>query len=357
MDTLVSPSQLKTPEALAQAWDELQQQQPHLRIREAARLLEVSEAELVATQIGNGVTRLNTDWETLLTRLPELGRVMSLTRNEACVLEHKGAFEKVNVFGKGGHYMATVLGPIETRVFLNAWHVAFAVHQEKGDRTLISLQVFDRAGEAITKIYLQEESNEEAYEALVAELTSENQQKVQPVSPYETKMFAEDIDAAAFLSDWAALKDTHDFFPMLRRHNIHRYHAIELAQGQFTEQVQIAGLQPMLEAAAKQKLPIMIFAGNRGNLQIHQDRVRTIRLMERGETRWLNVLDPDFNMHLREDLIDTAWIVTKPTQDGDVTSLECYNAERELVVQFFGLRKPGQAELGEWRALVAAMPR
>src|SRR5690348_18119092 len=29
-----------------------------------------------------------------------------------------------------------------------------------------------------------------------------------------------------------------------------------------------------------------------------------------------NILDPDFNMHLREDLIESAWVVRKPTTDG-----------------------------------------
>jgi hypothetical protein len=41
---------------------------------------------------------------------------------------------------------------------------------------------------------------------------------------------------------------------------------------------------------------------------------------------WLNVLDPGFNLHLREDLIASAWIVRKPTADGVVSSLELFDA-------------------------------
>ncbi|MGF1533969.1 MAG: hemin-degrading factor [Bernardetiaceae bacterium] len=340
--------------SLAQAWQDLQTQTPHVRIRQAAQQLGVSEAELLATTVGQGTTRLRPDWKTLLKRLPQLGYVMSLTRNEACVLEHKGHFEKVQVFGKGDHQMGLAIGPIETRIFLNAWHVAFAVEQETADRRLVSLQVFDRAGEAITKIYMQPQSDEAAYEQLVADLRSDDQSTTQHVQPYPHPSLDAPQDAEAFLQDWADLKDTHDFFPLLKKHSTHRYQAVRVAEGRFTRSFPISALEPLLAQAAQDKLPIMIFAGNRGNLQIHQDRVRTIRMMQRGDALWLNVLDPEFNMHLRQDLIQDAWVVVKPTEDGHVTAIECYDKDHELIAQFFGLRKPGIPELEAWRDLVAS---
>ncbi|HAA15537.1 MAG TPA: hypothetical protein DCE41_29065 [Cytophagales bacterium] len=180
------------------------------------------------------------------------------------------------------------------------------------------------------------------------------------MAPYAPATYTEEGNQDAFLTDWANLKDTHDFFPMLRNHNVHRYHAVELAEGKFSYRIKVESVEAMLELASKEKLPIMVFAGNRGNLQIHQDKVRTIRMLERGHNgkeKWLNVLDPDFNMHLRIDMVTDVWVVVKPTEDGDVTALECYDANRELVVQFFGLRKPGQNELTDWRSLVADLPR
>ena len=104
----------------------------------------------------------------------------------------------------------------------------------------------------------------------------------------------------------------------------------------------------ILDEAAVSKLPILIFAGNRGNLQIHQGRVRTIRVLDRGHTgaeRWLNVLDPDFNMHMKQNDVHTAWVVMKPTSDGVVTSVELFDADKKLIAQFFGLRKPGVPEV------------
>jgi putative hemin transport protein len=67
---------------------------------------------------------------------------------------------------------------------------------------------------------------------------------------------------------------------------------------------------------------------------------------------WLNVLDPGFNLHLREDHIASAWVVKKPTVDGTVTSLELFDPAGDTIAMLFGKRKPGQPELPEWQATV-----
>jgi putative hemin transport protein len=45
-------------------------------------------------------------------------------------------------------------------------------------------------------------------------------------------------------------------------------------------------------------------------------------------------------------------VVCKPTVDGWVTSVEVYDNKDELIVQFFGARKPGSPELNAWRKLL-----
>lgn len=345
---------------LRDAWRGLQQAKPGIRIRDAARDLGTSEALLLATKVGEGVTRLQGPWPALLRSLKTLGKVMSLTRNDACILEHKGTFQEIDVMGEGARAMATVIGPIETRVFFAAWHAAYAVTEQKPDRVLNSIQVFDNAGDAITKIYLQEGSHAAAYEKLVEDFRSPEQMTLMETSPYAPEELNGPADRADFLKDWSDLKDTHDFFGMLRRHHVSRYHALEIANGTFTHPIDpVKAPKQILDQASATKLPIMIFAGNRGNLQIHQGKVRTIRVLERGHAgaeHWLNVLDPDFNMHLRIDLVDKAWVVRKPTADGFVTSVELFDRDKNLVAQFFGLRKPGIPEKEAWRAVVKSLP-
>lgn len=346
--------------SLREAWRGVQQVKPGIRIREAAKELGSSEAGLLATKIGDGVVRLQGPWPELLKNFKTLGRVMSLTRNDACILEHKGPFQQIDSMGEGHRAMATVIGPIETRVFFSAWQFAFAVTEEKSDRVLKSIQVFDKSGEAITKIYLQEKSNEAAFEKIIADFRAADQQTDVQTEPYPKEHFAGPTDKEAFLNEWSELKDTHDFFGMLRRHNVHRYHALEIGSGKFSYQVDAAIVpKQILDEASATKFPIMIFAGNRGNLQIHQGTVRTIRVLDQGHggaQHWLNVLDPEFNMHLRMDLVHTAWVVRKPTADGHVTSVELFDEEKNLIAQFFGLRKPGIAERDAWRELVDKLP-
>ncbi|MBN8577119.1 MAG: hemin-degrading factor [Cytophagales bacterium] len=346
---------------LRDAWNKLKEEKPTLRIRDCAQELGVSEAELLATTVGEYTTRLDGDWTKLIARLPELGRVMSLTRNEACVLEHKGPFQKIELLGPPSHRMATVIGPIETRVFFAAWKFGFAVRLQTPRGLQQSIQIFDEAGNAVTKIFLLEAgpgnkagSNQEAFEKLVADFTAATQPTevaISAVHEAPTQPMA-DVDKAALLTEWEHMNDTHDFFGMLRKHRVNRLDAVLLADGKFSHRIEKTALKGMLESAATNHLPIMVFAGNRGTIQIHQGKIQNIRVMD----NWLNILDPDFNMHLREDLVDSVWVVKKPTADGVVTAIEAFDKNKEMIVQFFGLRKPGIPELEKWRELVASLP-
>lgn len=70
---------------------------------------------------------------------------------------------------------------------------------------------------------------------------------------------------------------------------------------------------------------------------------------------WINVMDPNFNLHLDTTRIAETWVVRKPTEDGIVTAVEVFNKDGDIIVQFFGKRKPGIPELEEWRSLVAEL--
>jgi putative hemin transport protein len=101
----------------------------------------------------------------------------------------------------------------------------------------------------------------------------------------------------------------------------------------------------------------MVFVGSPGCIQIHTGPVVRIERMEMRGMQWLNVLDPGFNLHLREDLVDAVWVVEKPTSDGLVTSVEAFDREGGLMAIFFGARKPGTPEREDWRALVRKLTR
>ena len=97
----------------------------------------------------------------------------------------------------------------------------------------------------------------------------------------------------------------------------------------------------------------MIFVGNRGCIQIHTGPIT--RLLD--TNGWLNVLDPDFNLHLREPAVARVFSVRKPTDDGVVTSIEAFDGRDRTILLMFGARKPGKPELAAWQALVARLEK
>ncbi len=334
---------------LKTAWNELRKDEPKLRIRDAAGRLGVSEAELLATGCGGNVTRLRPEWPALLERFKALGRVMCLTRNEHAVHERKGLFREIGFFGGGA--MGQVVGPdIDLRLFPREWREVFAVRADEASGAHDSVQIFGRDGTAILKVFLQPESDRAAFDALIAEFASENQEtrfESEVIEPGAPNAEDAEVDVEAFRQAWRSLEDTHAFFGLLKRFRLGRVQALRLAGAEFAEPLALTCVGPLLERAAAATIPIMVFVGNRGCIQIHTGPVETIRPMH----GWLNVLDPDFNLHLREEGVASVWIVRKPTTDGFVTSVELYDTEGENIALLFGKRKPGTPEDPEWRAL------
>lgn len=329
------------------------------RHRDIAAQLGVSEAELLAAHVGPPepgqrlqVQRLRGPWPTLLAGLEGVGPVMALTRNASCVHEKIGVYSGCSASGPAGREMGLVLGgDIDLRVFYSRWAHGFAV-DEQGERGLQqSLQFFDAHGTAVHKVFVQAGTQRSVWAALVRAHRAELQQPglgVQPAAPAAAETPDALVDVAAFREAWAGLRDTHDFFGLLRRHGLARTQALRLADPAYAQRVENSAARDVLQAAARDALPVMVFVGNPGMIQIHTGPVKRIEVMG----PWLNVLDRGFNLHLREDHVVQSWAVRKPTSDGLVSSLELFDPQGETVAMFFGERKPGRPELCAWRRLV-----
>lgn len=66
----------------------------NIRERDLADKLGVTEAQLVAAQVGFGATRIVADMDRLIPAIFRLGEVMALTRNDSCVIEKVGVYDK-----------------------------------------------------------------------------------------------------------------------------------------------------------------------------------------------------------------------------------------------------------------------
>ncbi len=335
--------------SLAERFAELQRNatKAPLRARDAAARLGATEAALVATGATGPATPLRPDWPALVAGFRDLGPVMALTRNEHAVHERHGRFEDVS--SGPGHIL--VLGPdIDLRLFPGRWTHAFALGGERP-----SIQVFDRDGEAVHKVFaVAERTDMAAWARLVADFTAPGlpappEARVDPPAPPAEG----EVDAAALRTDWLALRDTHDFIRLLRTHGATRRQALSLAGEDLALPLDPAAAgRAALELAAAEAVPVMVFVGNRSAIQIHTGPVRRLLPSPGG---WFNVLDPEFNLHLREAGVAAAWRVVKPTEDGAVTSIELLDAAGGVVAQLFGARKPGKPELEAWRTIAATV--
>lgn len=337
---------------LAARWTRLRGEQPMLRIRDAATTLGVSEVELVALGIGRTATPLTANWRALLDDMPSVGRVMCLTRNDHCVHERHGRFEDVQVSGPHG----LVLGPdIDLRLFLSNWRYGFAVREPLKQGERLSLQFFDASGEAVHKIYATEETDRTAFDALVVRhrAAAPAVMAIAPAKPDATDRPDSEIDLEGLRMAWRAMKDTHEFFGMLAKFKVGRVQALRLIGEDLARELPARALCSAIEAASADGTPIMIFVGNRGCIQIHTGPVK--RLVE--THGWFNVLDPAFNLHLRDQGVARVFSVRKPTEDGIITSIEAFDDRDRNILLMFGERKPGKPELEQWRALVARIEK
>ena len=174
---------------LGERWDALRAAQPNLVARDAARELNVSEADLLALGLGKTVTRLRDDGTApreIMRRALDLGKVMALTRNENGVIERTGVATRlkpdeevqtldedkekereVRMRNIAGGYLG---GEIDLRFWFDQWKYAFAVAQPGKDGVVArSLQFFDASGNAVHKLYLKNDAGIPVFDKLVAE--------------------------------------------------------------------------------------------------------------------------------------------------------------------------------------------
>jgi len=356
--------------ALAERWSKLRTEQPKLQIRDAAKTLGVSEAELLATGIGKTVTRLS-DSEyaanDIMQRALDLGKVMALTRNENAVIERTGVAtrakpqEATGDAGKdrenaqrlrsvAGGYLG---GEIDLRFTFKNWKHAFAVVQPGKDGAVTrSLQFFDASGMAVHKVYVKSDAGVAVFDKIVADFRNPQQTAdlkiVQaPARPAEKADSA--IDVKEFQLAWQEMTDVHQFNRIVSEFGLSREQAMRLAPQGVVQKVSPAGMRQLLDEAARQQLPIMAFLGNGAVTQIFSGKI--VKTAASGD--WYNVLDPEFNLHVRESALKTGYVV----QRAGVTSVEFFDKDGELAVTFFGVRERAKPQPQAWMDIASGLPK
>lgn len=328
---------------------------PKLRDRDLAANLGISEAELVAAHVGaegpRRATRIDAHPDRLMPAAEAFGAAMALTRNPSAVHEKIGRYGN---YHPGAHAAMVLTEAVDLRLFPSHWCHAFLVEVDADGGTRRSMQVFDAAGEAVHKVILREGADLAAWARAEADLALDDQsdgQRVAPRAAPEAPRSRPD-KAEALRAEWRRMTDTHQFLRMVAKLRMNRLGAYRIAGAPFVRPLAPQAVDAMLHAVRDAGIEVMLFVGNRGCIQIHTGPIG--RLQPMGP--WQNVMDPDFNLHLRRDHVAEVWAVEKPTSRGPAVSVEAFDAEGGLILQSFAVPKEGRDSRPAWTRIVDALP-
>ncbi|MEM1078145.1 MAG: ChuX/HutX family heme-like substrate-binding protein [Pseudomonadota bacterium] len=321
------------------------------RARDIADALGITEAALVAAEVGHRAVALHPHPNTLIPALGTLGQMMALTRNDACVIEKDGEYTD---YHGGEHATMTLNEGIDLRMFPRHWRHAFAVSEEVRSGLRHSVQIFDAAGDAVHKAYLPQDTTLTGWDALKTACALPEQSDTLELAdrepPEAAKINLEKRDI--LLKEWARLTDTHQFLRLCAKLKMNRLGAYRIAEAPFVRALAPESVEALLTGVQTAGFDIMLFVGNRGCIEIHTGPIRRMEPMG----PWQNVLDPGFNLHLRRDRIAEVWQVEKPTQRGPAVSIEAFDAEGMLILQMFGVPKDGNDTRPAFTELANGLP-
>lgn len=326
------------------------EQNTGLRARDLAEKIGVSEGELVAANIGHGTVAISAHPDDIMGAVPALGEVMALTRTPSVVHEKVGTYGN---YQSGAHAAMVLHDAIDLRIFPKHWVYAYAVETvtEAGPRR--SIQVFDAAGDAVHKIHLRDASHHDQWATLIETLALREQNdrpavepRVPPSPAQERPDRADDLRKA-----WSEMTDTHQFMQLTKRLKMNRLGAYRVAGAPFVRRLDRTAVDTLLDGLATTAVPVMIFVGNHGCIQIHSGPVHTLKKVG----PWNNVMDPGFNLHLRSDHIAEVYEVRKPTKRGEALSVEAFDKDGVIILQIFGMRTKDTDHVADFGALVQGL--
>jgi putative heme degradation protein len=117
-------------------------------------------------RVGAGVARLRADWRSLISRLPRLGHIRSVTENASASIQAEGVFSSETEFARRQQY-----SPLNLDLRTSAWTSAFVAVQRRLPDSLPSRNIhfYGDDDQAIHSIHLTPSSSIAAFEEIMEE--------------------------------------------------------------------------------------------------------------------------------------------------------------------------------------------
>ncbi len=298
-------------------WLELKEENPGKYARDIAGLMNISEAELTFARVGHDAWRLRGDVREIPAALEAVGETKCICRNDYAVHEQVGAFTHQHLSGHAG----LILNPraLDLRLFLNQWASVFHISEATAHGERQSIQFFDHQGDALLKVYATDNTDLTAWGDLLTRFIFAGNPPL-ALKTADVPAHAENPDASLVDTEWRAMTDVHQFFSLLKRHNLSRQQAFRLVGDDLACRVDNTALAQLLETA------------RRGRERNHDFRRQPRRLRadlhRRGgktdaDEGLAEHLQPGFHPPSAGRRHRRIWVTRKPTADGHVTSRSC----------------------------------
>ena len=296
---------LKNYQSIKKKWEKLQAEDKKIRIRDAAKKLETSEASLLSTEINDGVYFLNiSDYDTFLSEVLSLDKIMLLIRSDSVVHE-KTIFSKDiqlrgnKVFNNKSNESILEFNP-------TLFKYVFSQNKLHAKKSLRSFQIFDIYGDSILKIYLKGE-NEIEFDNIVERYHVEYNYELQE------SLNLKNLEPKSIIELNSSEKEFECYDYDLKENF----------------------LRKILTASSKEQIPIQIHAIGKGTIQYHKDIIK--KIIDFGP--WINIIDKTFNLHAMENHLKHV-ILKKHERNNDLFYyLDFFDMSNNYVLGIYSLEK------------------
>ena len=276
-----------------------------IRIRDAAKKLCVSEAELLSTLIDDSVTYIKfNNFYTFIEKVLSLDKVMLLTRSDNVVHEITVFTLDLAVDQDGLIYDKNTFNPL-LRIAPTDIAYTFSELKTHQGKNLYSFQFFNSDGNSIAKIYLKGKT-----ESLFNEIVSEY--KVN----YDYSIQNKQSDTNKKLYDLNSSTIKYQFMPK----NAPKFKKIKKIDG--------SALRTIMENLSKKTIPIQFHGIGLNTVQYYYGEIKNVT--DYGP--WINVMDKKFNIHILEKKIVSCQLNQLSINNKNYCSLAWFDINNQNVM-------------------------
>jgi putative hemin transport protein len=338
------------PDRILAGWKAAQNNDAQKPFADIAAGMNITEAELMAARVGFGVVRLRPEWNALLAALPGLNQVRAVTTNSCAAIETTGTYPGLQQMGS---YFAMASDGIDLRLSLPYWDSAFAVAERNScpGETVRSICFYGKNGGLIHRVFLTRGSCLSGFDELVENFIHPCQLRTQVTEMgfgSAPTVIPKAVDKDVFLERWGAMKDTREFFALLREFRLSRQDAFQLGEARFTRRIAPELLYGLLHSFVQHKIPVLLLVGHSACVQVYRGL-----LTSEGESgNEVTVRASKVRCRFCKPAIAMAWLVDKPTSKGVVRSLELFDSASRPTASVLAMSAEGFLTPSQWEALL-----